>query len=46
MGRVFVLGEAFGVWTGVAVLLVIGFLYLLFRPAKKVGSSRLSIEAR
>ena len=46
LGRVFVLGEAFGVWTGVAVLLVIGFLYLLFRPAKKVGSSRLSIEAR
>ncbi len=46
LGSVFVLGEAFGIWTGVACLLVIGFLYLLFRPAKKVSGSRLSIEAR
>ena len=31
-----VTGAAFGVWTVVALLLVLGLLYLLFRPARKV----------
>ncbi|MCI9617127.1 MAG: ferrous iron transport protein B [Eubacterium sp.] len=30
-------GATFGVWTVVALLLMLGLLYLLFRPAKKVG---------
>lgn len=31
-----VTGAVFGVWTVMALLLVLGLLYLLFRPAKKV----------
>ena len=47
LGSVFVLGEAFNVWTAVACALVAGFLYLLLRPAKNNGgSSVLSVDAR
>lgn len=36
-GRVFVGGEAFNATTGVAVVVLVTFLYLLFRPTKKVS---------
>ena len=46
-GRVFVGGEAFSFGTGVAVVFLIGFLYLLFRPAKKASSETvLSVDAK
>lgn len=46
-GRVFVGGEAFSFGTGVAVVFLVGFLYLLFRPAKKgTGETVLSVDAK
>lgn len=46
-GRVFVGGEAFSFGTGVAVVFLVGFLYLLFRPAKKgAGETVLSVDAK
>ena len=36
----FFTGGGFGIGTAVALLLVIGFLYLLFRPYKEVNSLR------
>ena len=46
-GRVLVGGEGFGLGTAVAAVLFIGFLYLLFRPAKKVKTETvLSIDAK
>ena len=46
-GRVFVGGEAFSFGTGVAVVFLAGFLYLLFRPAKKAaGETVLSVDAK
>lgn len=45
LGRVFVGGEAFNAGTAVAVVFLVGFIYLLFRPAKKGGKNILSVEA-
>lgn len=45
LGRVVVGGEAFNAGTAVAVLFAVGFIYLLFRPAKKGGKNVLSVEA-
>ena len=46
-GRVFVGGEAFSFGTGVAVVFLAAFLYLLFRPAKKAtGETVLSVDAK
>ena len=45
LGRVFVGGEVFNAGTAVAVVLLVGFLYLLFRPAKKGSKNVLSVEA-
>ena len=45
LGRVFVGGEVFNAGTAVAVVLLVGFLYLLFRPAKKDSKNVLSVEA-
>ena len=45
LGRVWVGGEAFNAGTAVAVLFAVGFIYLLFRPAKKGGKNVLSVEA-
>ena len=46
-GRVFVGGEAFSFGTGVAVVFLIAFLYLLFRPAKKYDKETvMSIDAK
>ena len=45
LGRVFVGGEAFNAGTAVAVMFLVGFVYLLARPAKKSGKSVLSAEA-
>ena len=45
LGRVFVGGEAFDAGTAVAVLLLVGFIYLLLRPAKKGSKNVLSVEA-
>ena len=45
LGRVFVGGEAFNAGTAAAVVFVVGFIYLLFRPAKKGGKNVLSVEA-
>ena len=45
LGRVWVGGEAFNAGTAVAVILAVGFIYLLFRPAKKGGKNVLSVEA-
>ena len=44
LGRVFVGGEAFDAGTAVAVLLLVGFIYLLLRPAKKGSKNVLSVE--
>ena len=44
-GRVLVGGEAFDAGTAVAALFAVGFIYLLFRPAKKGGKNVLSVEA-
>ncbi len=46
LGSLIILGSGFTFWTAVACLLVVGFLYLLCRPAKKVGLGQLSIDAR
>ena len=45
LGRVFVGGEAFNAGTAAAVVFVVGFIYLLFRPAKKGSKNVLSVEA-
>ena len=46
-GRVFVGGEAFSFGTGVAVVFLIAFLYLLFRPAKKYNKETvMSVDAK
>lgn len=47
-GRVFVGGEAFGAETAVAVVVLVGFIYLLVRPAKKSSNDYnvLSIDAK
>ena len=45
LGRVWVGGEAFNAGTAVAVIFAVGFIYLLFRPAKKGGKNVLSVEA-
>lgn len=47
-GRVFVGGEAFNTETGIAVVVLAGFIYLLVRPAKKSsgGYNVLSIDAK
>ena len=44
-GRVLVGGEAFDAGTAVAAFFAVGFIYLLFRPAKKGGKNVLSVEA-
>ena len=36
----------FGVWTIIAIVVVIGFIYLLFRPAKENSSSKVSIKGK
>ena len=46
LGRVFVGGEAFDAGTAVAVIMLVGFIYLLVRPAKKGSVNVLSVEAR
>lgn len=48
LGRVFVGGEAFGLGTAVAVVLLVGFIYLLVRPAKKTSANAnvLSVDAK
>ena len=40
-----VTGGAFGIGTVVAILLVIGFLYLLFRPYKQSDSLKLNVSS-
>ena len=47
-GRVLVGGEAFGIGTALAVVVLAGFIYLLVRPAKKGGDTDivLSIDAK
>lgn len=45
LGRVLVGGEAFDAGTAVAVVFLVSFIYLLFRPAKKGGKNVLSVEA-
>ena len=45
LGSVLVGGAAFDAGTAVAVVLAVGFVYLLFRPAKKGGKNVLSVEA-
>lgn len=45
LGRVFVGGEAFNAGTAAAAVLLVGFVYLLVRPAKKGGKNVLSVEA-
>lgn len=46
-GRVLVGGEAFSFGTAVAVVFLIAFLYLLFRPAKKYNKETvMSIDAK
>lgn len=46
-GRVFVGGEAFSFGTAVAVVFLIAFLYLLFRPAKKYNKETvMSVDAK
>lgn len=45
LGRVFLGGEAFNAGTAAAVVLLVGFMYLLVRPAKKGGKNVLSVEA-
>ena len=45
LGRVWVGGEAFNAGTAVAVIFAVGFIYLLYRPAKKGGKNVLSVEA-
>lgn len=46
-GRVFVGGEAFSFGTAVAVIFLIAFLYLLFRPAKKYDKETvMSVDAK
>ena len=45
LGRVWVGGEAFDAGTAVAAFFAVGFIYLLFRPAKKGGKNVLSVEA-
>ncbi len=37
-------GAGFGVWTVVAILLVIGFLYLLFRPYKESTTLKVNMK--
>ncbi|MCM1243593.1 MAG: ferrous iron transport protein B [Roseburia sp.] len=44
IGNVFATG-AFGVGTAISILVVIGFLYLLFRPYSESKSLRLSVNA-
>lgn len=47
LGRVFVAGEAFDMWTGVGIVGLLVFLYLLFRPAKKATKATvMSVEAK
>lgn len=48
LGLVLLMGEAFSAGTAVAVVMLVGFIYLLVRPAKKVeaGSNVLSIDAQ
>ncbi len=43
LGNLFT-GAGFGVWTAVAILLVIGFLYLLFRPYKESTTLKLNVK--
>lgn len=46
-GRVFVGGEAFGMATALATVVLVGFIYLLVRPAKKSnGECVLSVDAK
>ena len=46
-GRVFVGGEAFSFGTAVAIVFLIAFLYLLFRPAKKYNKETvMSVDAK
>ena len=40
-----VTGGAFGIGTVAAILLVIGFLYLLFRPYKQSDSLKLNVSS-
>lgn len=46
LGKVLVGGEAFDAGAAVAVVMLMGFIYLLVRPAKKGSSNVLSVEAR
>lgn len=43
LGNLFT-GAGFGIWTAVAVLLVIGFLYLLFRPYKESTTLKMNLK--
>ncbi len=44
IGNLF-LGGSFGIWTIVAILLIIGFIYLLFRPYKNAERGRSAAKA-
>ncbi len=43
LGNLFT-GAGFGIWTVVAILLVIGFLYLLFRPYKESTTLKMNVK--
>ncbi len=43
LGNLFT-GAGFGIWTAVAILLVIGFLYLLFRPYKESTTLKMNVK--
>lgn len=44
-GRILVLGESFTVWTGVAIAILIVYLYLLFRPNKnEISKTDFSVD--
>lgn len=46
LGCVFIGGQAFSLWTFIAAVLLLGFVYLLLRPAKKkTRKTVLSIDA-
>ena len=42
--NVLVTGGGFGIWTVVAFAIIIGFLYLLFRPYKESGSLNVKVK--
>ena len=44
IGNLIVYGQ-FGIWTVVAFILIIGFIYLLVRPYKESTSLKVSVKA-